>query len=128
MSLLYALDVQVRALSAEGVEARWARHAAMQAATESWVASLAASVDPAFGMLAPAGARSPTVSCITLPTTLTSGAIVDGVAARGYVIGSGYGPLKENTIRIGHMGDHDVAGVTRVLAIVREVVEALLAR
>jgi aspartate aminotransferase-like enzyme len=122
LSLLYALDAQVRALAAEGIEARWARHAAMRATTEAWVASLAAEVDPAFGILAPAGARSPTVTCVTLPTGLASAAIVDGVAARGFVIGSGYGPLKDTTIRIGHMGDHDVAGVTRVLGVVREVI------
>lgn len=128
VSLLYALDAQVRALTAEGIEARWARHAAMQAATEAWVARLAAEVDPAFGILAPAGARSPTVSCITLPAGLASGPIVAGAAARGFVIGAGYGPLKETTIRIGHMGDHDVPGVERVLGVVREVIEGLRTR
>jgi aspartate aminotransferase-like enzyme len=36
--------------------------------------------------------------------------------ARGYTVSEGYGPLKDKTIRIGHMGDHSVAEVREVLA------------
>jgi aspartate aminotransferase-like enzyme len=31
------------------------------------------------------------------------------------VIGAGYGKLKDRTIRIGHMGDHTVAELDRLL-------------
>ena len=34
---------------------------------------------------------------------------------RGFVIGGGYGKLKETTFRIGHMGDHTVAEEDAVL-------------
>jgi aspartate aminotransferase-like enzyme len=125
VSLLYALEAQVAAIAAEGVEARWARHAAMQAATVAWVESLAREIDPAFGVLSPPGARSPTVTCVTLPATLRGPAVVDAVATRGYVIGAGYGALRETTIRIGHMGDHTVDGVRRVLDVVRDVLVPL---
>lgn len=127
VSLLYALDAQVAAIGAEGIEARWARHAAMQAATDRWVGELATTVDPGFAILAPAGARAPTVTCVLLPDGLRGSAVVDAVAARGYVIGAGYGALRDTTIRIGHMGDHTVSGVERVLDVVREVIWALLA-
>jgi len=36
--------------------------------------------------------------------------------ARGWTIGGGYGPLKDTTIRIGHMGDHTVDGLNALLA------------
>jgi aspartate aminotransferase-like enzyme len=128
VSLLYALDAQLRDVAAEGVEARWARHAAMQATTIAWVEQLAREVDPAFTVLAPAGARSPTVTCVTVPARVPAPRIVEATARRGIVIGSGYGALKSATFRIGHMGDHDVAGTARALAAVREAIDEVLAR
>ena len=41
--------------------------------------------------------------------------------ARGFTIASGYGKLKDTTIRIGHMGDHTVAEVETLLAALAEV-------
>ena len=41
LSLLYALDAQLPRIAAEGIEGRWARHAAMADATHAWVAALA---------------------------------------------------------------------------------------
>jgi len=35
----------------------------------------------------------------------------------GWTIGAGYGSLKESTIRIGHMGDHSVAALDELLAL-----------
>jgi aspartate aminotransferase-like enzyme len=126
LSLLYALDVQVADIAAEGIEARWARHAAMQAQTERWVAELAQELDPAFAMLAPAGARSPTVSCVRVPPGIVSSSIVRGTADRGFVIGSGYGALKDSTFRIGHMGDHSPTGLGACLAAVRDTIQAVI--
>ena len=107
LSLLYAADMQLRAIREEGIETRWARHAAMLAHTEAWVeAQRAAGVG--IGYLCRAGERSPTVSTLTLPEGLTATPLVRRVAELGYVIGTGYGALKERTIRIGHMGDHSI--------------------
>jgi aspartate aminotransferase-like enzyme len=127
ISLFYALADQVEAIAAEGLEARWARHGAMQAQTVTWAQQLANDVHPDFGVLAPESGRSPTVSCITLPSSLSGSAVASGVAKRGYVIGAGYGALRDRTIRIGHMGDHTTHGLTRCLAVVREVLVAMLA-
>ena len=41
--------------------------------------------------------------------------------ARGYTISAGYGALKDSTIRIGHMGDHTVAELEELLAVLAEV-------
>jgi len=116
LPLLFALDYQLAAVAAEGVEARWARHAAMAAATERWTAALAARLGRDFGVLAPEGARSPTVSAITVPAGVSAERVVAAVAARGITIGGGYGKLRERTFRIGHMGDHTPATLERCFA------------
>jgi aspartate aminotransferase-like enzyme len=106
ISLLYALEVQLESIVTESIERRWARHDAMRAETESWVASRAKRLNVELSMFAPAGARSQTVSTIMLPRGVTASAAVKAVAARGYTIGGGYGKVGERAIRIGHMGDH----------------------
>ncbi len=60
-------------------------------------------------VLAPEGFRSPTVTCLTVPAGKKGGEVNDAMKARGFTISAGYGSLKDTTIRIGHMGDHDVA-------------------
>ncbi|HET7584413.1 MAG TPA: alanine--glyoxylate aminotransferase family protein [Gemmatimonadaceae bacterium] len=114
ISLLYALDVQLGRIQREGIEQRWARHAAMAERTWRWVDEMRArGVD--LAVLAPPGARSPTVSCVRVPPPHTGPAITAEMAKRGWTIGSGYGPLKDSTIRIGHMGDHTVRELDALL-------------
>jgi len=126
ISLFYALAAQVEAIALEGVEKRWERHLRMQAMTIAWATQLGREVHPDFGVLAPESGRSPTVTCVTLPATMNGSAIASGVAVRGFVIGAGYGPLREKTIRIGHMGDHTEAGLRRCLETVRTCLEVAL--
>lgn len=123
ISLYYALDAQLEAIAREGMEARWARHAKMALRTVMWADDLA---DIVAGMrvLAPPGGRSPTVTAIVLPGGVTSDRVVAGVAADGFTIGAGYGKLRAETIRIGHMGDHTVTGVERCLAACERVLRA----
>ena len=102
--LFYAAAAQLRAIVAEGLDARWARHARMLAMTELFVESLRAEGVP-LTFQAAAGTRSPSVSCLALPPERMSREVVDAVAARGFTIGGGYGQLKDSTVRIGHMGD-----------------------
>lgn len=109
ISLLYALEVQLASLAAEGLESRWARHAAMARETWEWADSFAARHGVRLSILAPVGSRSPTVSTIVLPEGMRGLEVVAAVAERGFTIGAGYGKLKEHTVRIGHMGDHDTA-------------------
>ena len=121
LSLLFALDAQLAAITAEGIERRWARHAAMADATAAWAHACAERCGGALRILAPPGFRSPTVSAIVLPDDVTGPQLVARMAERGYTIGSGYGKLRERTVRIGHMGDHTVDGVMRMLEVLGEV-------
>lgn len=124
LSLLYAAEAQMTAIATEGIEARWARHAAMRSETEQWVEAMRAE-GTMIGFLPRAGERSPTVSTLTLPSGMGSAEIVKRVASKGFVIGAGYGATKETTVRIGHMGDHSVETLRPCLAALRE---ALLGR
>jgi aspartate aminotransferase-like enzyme len=119
ISLFYAADVQLRDIVTEGIETRWARHAAMRAHTEAWVAAQQAA-GTEIGFLAREGERSPSVSCLTLPPERMARDVVRAVLDRGYTIGRGYGQLADSTIRIGHMGDHSVAGLEGCLAAVAD--------
>jgi aspartate aminotransferase-like enzyme len=94
-------------------EARYAEHDAMRARTLEWAASRGLAPLPAPEH------SSPTVSCLrTAPDADAHdlGALVTGLAERGLVIGGGYGPLKGETFRIGHMGDHTEAELVELLA------------
>jgi aspartate aminotransferase-like enzyme len=106
ISLLFALETQLGRILEEGMEERWARHGAMRDATIEWVGKMRAEgvdVDP----FAAEGHRSPTITCINLPEGTSGPEVVAAMRERGWVIGGGYSRLKETTIRIGHMGDHD---------------------
>lgn len=111
LPLLFALEAQLAAMTQEGIGPRWARHEAMRARMEDWIRE---SLLP-LGILAPVGARSATISTISLPAGVSGMRVAEALRQRGYVIGTGYGKLRESTIRIGHMGDHTVAGLDRCL-------------
>jgi aspartate aminotransferase-like enzyme len=116
LSLFYALEVQLKSIAAEGIEARWTRHRAMAARTQEWLAKVEDKTGKRLVNIAPLGSQSPTVSTIRLPADLPSEAFTAGVAKRGIVVGNGYGKLKSSTFRIGHMGDHTIETVDRCLA------------
>ena len=126
LSLLYAAVSQVNDIARETIEARWARHQAMTDATHAWVTTLAASTYLPFSVFAAPGQRATTVTAVALPDTLAGDAIVKAVAERGFVIGGGYGQLKQRTFRIGHMGDHTVDGLTRCLDATTDAIHSLL--
>jgi aspartate aminotransferase-like enzyme len=120
ISTLYALDKQLERIDAEGIESRWERHLAMRDVTVTWVDGMRED-DVDISVLAPEGHRSPTVTCITLPETTTGPDVVAAMRDRGWVIGGGYGRLKETSIRIGHMGDHTVDVLRELLEDLGEV-------
>lgn len=112
ISLCYALEAQLARIEKEGgVEARWRRHDAMRGRVEAW------SERRGVAFLPPESRRSWTVSCLRVTEGKTATQIVRALKEAGWTIGGGYGPLKESTIRIGHMGDHSVGAVEELLAL-----------
>jgi aspartate aminotransferase-like enzyme len=99
MSLIYALDVQLDKMLAEGMENRWARHAAMAEKMQSWA------LDHGMEPLAPEGYRSKTVSTIKNTRGVDIAALNEYLLTKGMRIANGYGDLKNKTFRIAHMGE-----------------------
>ena len=100
---------------------RWALHPGLAERTHAWVDARRA--DGAYlRVMAPEGYRSPTVTAVSLPEGMSGPRIVSAMKERGWVIGGGYGKLKETGIRIGHMGDHTVDELNELLTILAEVI------
>ena len=110
---LFALQAQLRRMEAEGLEARYARHAAMAQAVRSWATGR-------FALFAADGARSDTITCVSNTPGMSVAGFLAALARRGYRVSNGYGRLKEATFRVGHMGDHTVEGVKGLLAAMDE--------
>jgi aspartate aminotransferase-like enzyme len=114
VSLLFALDLQLNHVAAEGVETRWARHESMARRTWGWVdEQIQHGVD--IRVFAPAGYRSLGVTCITMPPGKSGSQVAAAMRAQGFVIATGYGSMRDDMIRIGHMGEHTVDEVEAVL-------------
>jgi aspartate aminotransferase-like enzyme len=107
-SLMYALEVQLKAIVAEGIEARWKRHSDMLAATNEWLEASAKRTGKNWRNIVEKGSRSPTVSTIQLPEGITGKDFAERVKQHGIRVATGYGKLAQSTVRIGHMGDHTV--------------------
>ena len=114
MSLIWALDVQLDRMLAEGLESRFARHAAMAKRTQDWAATQ--------GMLplAAEGYRSKTVSTINNSRNMDIPALNEFLKPKGMRIANGYGDLKGKTYRIAHMGEINMADVDKLLAAMDE--------
>lgn len=124
LSLLYALRAQLAAIAAEGLEARFARHAAMRARVDGW--ALDALHDELIGgIVAREGMRCPGVTAFRLRDGMQDRALIDAVAGRGFTIGGGYGPLAGQTWRFGHMGDHTLATIEPALTACRDALRTL---
>ena len=127
LSLIYATLAQAKAIVEEGMQTRWERHSTMASETYGWVERMAGR-GISLSVLADASSRSPTVTAIMLPATVNGERVVGEVAKRGFVIGAGYGKMKTNCIRIGHMGDHTLQGVAGCLNVVESALVDVLGR
>jgi aspartate aminotransferase-like enzyme len=99
VSLCWALELQLERIAAEGIEARWARHARLASATEAWAGRTG------LAFASAAGHRSRTVACLEPPAGVAAPELVRAAARRGFTVGGGYGKWKPSTFRIGHMGE-----------------------
>ena len=111
---LYALDVQLDHILAEGIEDRWARHDAHAAARGGLGGEARAMRSRRRGRalvdrLVPQAAAG----------RLGGGAQGEG-QGRGFTIGGGYGKWKPSNFRIGHMGDVDLASLETLLTALDE--------
>ena len=99
LSLLYALDLQLDRILAEGLENRWARHRTCMELTHAWAQ------EQGFQLFPEPGFESPTVTSIRNTRDIDIPAMIAFARQHHMIIGNGYGPLKNQTFRIAHMGE-----------------------
>ena len=98
LSHMFALDYQLDRILAEGLDNRFARHAAMAGKVRTWAKDR-------FALYSNEGYLSNTVTCITNTRKLPFAALSSGLGDKGYAISDGYAALKGITFRIAHMAD-----------------------
>jgi len=95
---IHALDAQLTDMFEEGIEARFARHAALAGITRDWARRH-------FGLFAEEGFESPTVTCVRNTKGISVAELNEQLGQQLAMVSNGYGVLKEKTFRIAHMGD-----------------------
>jgi aspartate aminotransferase-like enzyme len=113
-SLINALDFQLDRILAEGVEARFARHASMAERVQTWA------LENGFGLFAPEGYRSKTVTTVANTRKVDIAALNAFLMERGMRLANGYGTLKGKTFRIAHMGELTLQDIEVLLATIEE--------
>jgi aspartate aminotransferase-like enzyme len=115
VSLVYALDFQLDRIFAEGLEARFDRHAAMSQRVYDW------SLEHGMSPFAEESARSKTVA------TINNSRNIDIAALNGFLMekykmrmSNGYGDLKNKTFRIATMGETSMDDINQLLSAIEE--------
>jgi aspartate aminotransferase-like enzyme len=118
LSLIYALDVQLDRILAEGLENRFARHSDMATRVQEW--SLEQGLDP----FAAQGYRSKTVTAVTNTLNLDIVALNKFLMKKDMLIADGYGQLKDRTFRIAHMGETQMKDLEQVLKRIEKFIQS----
>ena len=110
MPLIFALDFQLDRILAEGLDKRFARHAAMSKKVQDWC--IANGMQP----LAKEAYRSKTVVTVNNTLKWDISALNKFLQTRGMRIANGYGKIKDLTFRIATMGETTLDDVDKLLA------------
>ena len=121
---VYALASKLEDIFAEGLEARYARHAKLARMTRDWAAR------HGFTLFPEKGFESVTLTCVNNGAK-AGGRVVDVaklqkiVKDQGFLIDGGYGTIKGTTFRISNMGDETEATMNRLYAALDEALKQL---
>ncbi len=116
--LIYALASKLDDIFTEGVEARHARHAALNAQVHEWVRARG------FEFFAPEGRRSISLTCVKNNRGLDIAAWIKRLREKHrFAIDGGYGKLKGHTFRISNMGDETPDTIATLLAALDDTLE-----
>jgi aspartate aminotransferase-like enzyme len=113
VTLVAALDVALGLLLDEGLEAAFARHAALGRACREGAKAMG------LELFSPDEERSAIVTAILTPDGIDARDLVRALRDRfGITVAGGHGELGARMFRIGHIGYYDVLDITTVLAAV----------
>lgn len=110
ITLMRALSVQLDHIFAEGLPARYARHARMAEMAQQWA------LGHGFELAAEAGYRSPTVTNVTNNLGMDVEALNRHLAQQDMEISNGYGIYKDKAFRLAHMGEATEGDLQRLFA------------
>jgi len=114
ISLIFALDHQLDRILAEGLENRFARHSALAKRVNEWAES------QRLSLYAPEGFRSQTVTTVKNERGIDVSDLNIFLKQRGMRLANGYGPLKNDTFRIAHMGEIQMEDLEELFAAMEE--------
>jgi aspartate aminotransferase-like enzyme len=114
MSLIFAFDRQLDRILAEDIENRFTRHSAMAKHVHEWAEA------QGLSMYAPEGFRSQTVTTIKNDRGIDISDLNIFLKQRGMRLANGYGPLKNITFRIAHMGETQMNDLEELFAAMEE--------
>jgi aspartate aminotransferase-like enzyme len=114
MSLIFALDEQLKRIFDEGLEARFARHSSMARRVQDWALA------HGFALFAQEGYRSQTMTAITNNLGLDFHGLNAYLMSRNMRIADGYRQLKGKTFRIAHMGENQLSDINNLLSAIEE--------
>jgi aspartate aminotransferase-like enzyme len=110
ISHIYALQSKLDDIFTEGVAARHARHAQLNAMVHDWA------VKKGFEFFAPEGYRSKSLTCVANNRNIDVAALLAALKSKhGFIIDGGYGKLKGKTFRLSNMGDETRETITELL-------------
>jgi len=110
ISHIYALQSKLDDIFTEGVAARHARHAQLNAMVAEWVTKRG------FEFFAPEGYRSKSLTCVKNSREIDVAALAAALKSKhGFIIDGGYGKLKGKTFRLSNMGDETRETITELL-------------
>jgi predicted phosphoserine aminotransferase len=117
MPLIFALDFQLDRIFAEGLEPRFARHAAMSKRVQDWAAQ--------HGMETVAKPEYRSKTVVTLRNSLNwdISALNKFLQTKGMRIANGYGKLKDVSLRIATMGETQMSDVEALLTALDEYIK-----
>lgn len=119
ISHIYALKSKLEDIFAEGIDARHARHARLNALVHDWVNARG------FEFFAPEGYRSKSLTCVANNREVDVAAWIKRLREKYHcVIDGGYGKIKGATFRISNMGDETEESITTLLEWLDDTLEA----
>ncbi len=114
LSHMFALNSQLNSILQEGLENRFARHATMAKRVQQWAKEN-------FQLYPPEQFASQTVTCISNTRNINITELNKKLGEMGFVISNGYGPLKDKTFRIAHMGDITLEEIEELLSAIDQI-------
>lgn len=121
---IYALESKLEEFFAEGLDARFSRHATLAKLTHAWASK------HGFTLFPEKGFESVTLTCVNNGAkpggrTVDVAKLQKLVKDRGFLIDGGYGKIKGTTFRLSNMGDETEATMNQLYAALDEAMAKL---